>query len=32
MTALAIQLGPEGFWWTNLLVLVCVYEYVGSLA
>jgi branched-chain amino acid transport system permease protein len=25
----ALQLGPEGYWWTNLLVLVAVYSLLG---
>jgi branched-chain amino acid transport system permease protein len=29
LPTLALQLGPEGFWWTNLLVLVAVYALLG---
>ena len=29
MPTLAIELGPDGFWWTNLLVLVSVYALLG---
>ena len=29
LPALAIQLGPDGLWWTNLLVLVAVYALLG---
>jgi branched-chain amino acid transport system permease protein len=29
MSSLALQLGPEGFWWTNVLVLVSVYALLG---
>ncbi len=26
---LALDLGPQGYWWANLLVLVCVYALLG---
>jgi len=29
ISPLAIELGPDGFWWTNLLVLVAVYALLG---